>query len=197
MKRFFDFALAPMLFFSLISFGSNLYAEDMVPTSYMPIAITTPFAKTMEKMKAEKPAIMKRQMDLLDKRYDLSDKPAHGVMMSAGKKPVQEGVRVKLPEGVTWQTLAEMTPEQVKEKDVWPLGFFPLPHPNHPEGGMVFPKYHIEEIKKQTAVDLTRFDIDFDLSDHMLPEFPPPIYLTTRPDLGDVSQGQVVTMMNY
>ncbi len=32
---------------------------------------------------------------------------------------------------------------------------------------------------------------------HLLPEFPPPIYLTTRPDLGDVSQGQLVTVDNY
>ena len=31
----------------------------------------------------------------------------------------------------------------------------------------------------------------------MLPEFPPAIFLTTRPDLGDVSQGQVVTLQNY
>jgi len=31
---------------------------------------------------------MKRQMDLLKERYDLSDKPAGGVTMSGGK-PVQ------------------------------------------------------------------------------------------------------------
>ena len=58
---------------------------------------------------------------------------------------------------------------------------------------MLFPKFHIDEIKKQEGRDLTRFDLDFDLPDHFLPEFPPPIYLTTRPDLGDVSQGKLVT----
>ena len=31
----------------------------------------------------------------------------------------------------------------------------------------------------------------------MLPSYPPAIYLTTRPDLGDVSQGKVVTTDNY
>jgi cytochrome c peroxidase len=62
---------------------------------------------------------------------------------------------------------------------------------------MLFPKFHIEEIKKQEARDLTRFDLDFDLPDHFLPEFPAPIYLTTRPDLGDVSQGKLVTIDNY
>ena len=194
MRKFFFTLL--LLSISLACFGA-VHAEDMVKSSYAPVVMTEPFPQTMDKMKAAKPEIMKRQMDLLNERYDLSDKPAQGVMMSGGRKAVQEGVRVKLPEGVTWQALADMTPEQIKEKDLWPLGFFPLPHMNHPEGGMVFPKYHIDEIKKQTAVDLTRFDLDFDLPDHMMPEYPPPIYLTTRKDLGDVSQGQVVTMMNY
>ena len=42
-----------------------------------------------------------------------------------------------------------------------------------------------------------RFDLDFDLPQHLLPEFPAPIYLTTRPDLGDVSQGKLVTLRNF
>ncbi len=45
--------------------------------------------------------------------------------------------------------------------------------------------------------ELTRFDLDFDLPDRFLPEFPPAIFLTTRPDLGDVSQGKLVTIMNF
>ena len=98
---------------------------------------------------------------------------------------------------MTWEKLGAMSPEDIKDKGLWPAGFLPLPHPNHPEGGMLFPKYHIEEIKKQEGRDLTRFDLDFDLPDHFLPEFPPPIFLTTRPDLGDVSQGKLVTIMNY
>jgi len=61
----------------------------------------------------------------------------------------------------------------------------------------VFPQHHIDEIKHQEGRDLTRFDLDFDLPKHLLPEYPPPIYLTTRTDLGDVSQGQVVTLQNY
>jgi cytochrome c peroxidase len=62
---------------------------------------------------------------------------------------------------------------------------------------MLFPHFEIEEINQQEARDLTRFDLDFDLPDHFLPEFPAPIYLTTRPDLGDVSQGKLVTIENY
>src|SRR5438477_652097 len=59
------------------------------------------------------------------------------------------------------------------------------------------PKFHIDEIKKQEARDLTRFDLDFDLPDHFLPEFPPSMFLTTRPDLGDVSKGKLVTNDNF
>ena len=150
----------------------------------------------MKKMSAAKPEVMKRQMSLLEQRYDLSNKPASGVTMSKGK-PVQGGVRVKLPSGVTWDQLAGMTPDEIRTKKVFPAGLLPLPHPNHQEGGMVFPKFHIDEVKKQTARDLTRFDLDLDLPDHFLPEFPPPIYLTTRPDLGDVSQGKLVTSDNF
>src|SRR5437870_3031421 len=165
-------------------------------TSYSPVDIKEDFGTILARMKAAKPEVMKRQMDLLNARYDLANRPAQDVTMSRGK-PVQEGVRAKLPQGMTWEKLQAMSPEEVRGKDVFPAGFLPLPHPNHPEGGMLFPKFHINEIQKQEGRDLTRFDLDFDLPDHFLPEFPPPIYLTTRPDLGDVSQGKLVTIENY
>ncbi len=174
--------------------AARLWAEG--PSSYSPVVITEDFEQTMARMKAAKPEVMKKQMDLLQQRYDLADRPADGVTMSGGKA-VQAGVRVKLPDGVTWEKLAEMTPAQVKDQGLWPQGFLPLPHPNHAEGGMVFPKHHIDEIKKQTGIDLTRFDMDYDLPTHFLPEYPPPMYLNTRPDLGDVSKGKVVTIDNY
>jgi len=152
--------------------------------------------KVKTRMIAAKPSIMKKHTDLLMERYDLSDNPAKDVKMARGK-PVQAGVRTKLPAGLTWDKLAAMSPDDIKEKGVFPSGFFPLPHPNHPEGGMVFPKFHIDEIKKQEQRDLTRFDLDFDLPDHFLPEFPPPMYLITRLDLGDVSKGKLVTVDNF
>ncbi|MBN2314402.1 MAG: hypothetical protein JXM79_10760 [Sedimentisphaerales bacterium] len=165
-------------------------------TSYAPVVITEEFDSVMARMKAAKPGVMKRQMDLLNERYDLSDRPVRGVTMSRGKG-VQDGVRVKLPGGMTWEKLAGMTPEEIQQKGLFPKGFLPLPHPNHGEGGMVFPQFVIDEMNKQEGRDLTRFDLDFDLPDHFLPEFPAAIFLTTRPDLGDVSQGKVVTIDNY
>ena len=187
-------AILMMVAVILMSLAGMAAAQQ--PTSYSPIALTESFDSVKARMEAAKPAVMQRQMELLEQRYDLSDRPIEGVTSGRGKA-VQDGVRVKLPEGVSWADLAGMTPGEVKEKGLWPKGFLPLPHPNHPEGGMVFPQFQIDEINKQEGRDLTRFDLDFDLPDHFLPEFPPAIYLTTRTDLGDVSQGKVVTIMNY
>lgn len=171
-------------------------AADAVPSSYSPAVITEPFASIMARMAAAKPEINARHQALLEERYDLGDAPRDGAAMSRGKA-VQGGVRVKLPAGMTWEKLAEMTPEEIREKDLFPAGFLPLPFPNHPEGGMLFPQFVIDEVNRQEQRDLTRFDLDFDLPDHFLPEYPPAIFLTTRPDLGDVSQGKVVTLMNF
>ncbi|WLD15099.1 cytochrome B6 [Planctellipticum variicoloris] len=154
------------------------------------------FGALVKRLQSEQPAFAERQQKLLKERYDLSDTPDDDAKMSRGK-PVQSGIRVRLPRGVTWDQLAAMTPADVKAKNLWPAGFFPLPHPHHEAGGMIFTQVLIDETKKQTGRDLTRFDLNFDLPQHFLPEFPAPIYLTTRPDLGDVSQGKLVSISNY
>lgn len=159
-------------------------------------AQTEDFKTLVERLKSEKADFAQRQQKLLAERYDLTDQPVKGLTMSTGK-PVQGGVRVRLPLGVNWDNLAAMTPDQIKAKKLWPAGFLPLPHPHHEAGGMIFPQVLIDETKKQTQRDLTRFDLDFDLPQHLLPEFPAPIFLTTRPDLGDVSKGQLVTLGNF
>jgi cytochrome c peroxidase len=159
-------------------------------------AVDESFRLLVERLQKEKPTFAARQQKLLAERYDLADRPSKTVRMSGGKA-VQEGVRVKLAPGQSWEKLAAMSPEEVRQGGHWPGGFLPLPHPHHEAGGMVFPQFLIDETLKQTERDLRRFDLDFDLPDHLLPEFPPPIYLTTRPDLGDVSQGQLVTLANF
>jgi cytochrome c peroxidase len=154
------------------------------------------FNSLVKRLQSEKPTFAKRQQALLAARYDLSNRPAQGVNMSGGKA-VQDGVRVKLPAGRTWDQLAALPPAEIKAKQLWPAGFLPLPHPHHEAGGMIFPKFLIDETKKQTNRDLTRFDLDFDLPDHLLPDHPAAIFLITRPDLGDVSQKQLVTLANF
>jgi cytochrome c peroxidase len=44
---------------------------------------------------------------------------------------------------------------------------------------------------------LDRIDVDFDLPEAFLPEFPPALFLQTRPELGDVSRGEVISINNF
>jgi cytochrome c peroxidase len=166
------------------------------PSSYLPVVATETFPALRDRLTAAKAQVMLAHLRLLQERYDLEDRPVPGVTMSGGKA-LQGGVRVRLPRGKTWEDLAGLAPEALKQQDLWPGGFYPLPHPQHSAGGMIFPPALIEELKAKEARDLTRFDLDFDLPDRFLPAFPAPLYLTTRPDLGDVAQGKVITMDNY
>ena len=95
--------------------------------------------KSFKQDTADKAKVMSDQKALLEKRYDLSDNPSN-VQMSGKRKAVQQGVRVKLHGGATWDKLGGMTPEQIKQQNAFPMGFRPLPHVKHPTGGMVFPQ---------------------------------------------------------
>jgi hypothetical protein len=49
--------------------------EQRGATSYLPVDIKESFASIMARMKAAKPDIEKKHADLLDARYDLSNRP--------------------------------------------------------------------------------------------------------------------------
>jgi cytochrome c peroxidase len=173
------------------------YSDPLPPDlTYRPLP-TQPLSSVRSNDEAQKPKVMERQQNLLNKRYDLADKPMPDVSMSGGLKKVQGGVRVKLPDGVTWDALAKLSPDEIRDKNLLPEGFRPLPHVKQATGGQVFPQKEIDEIGKQEGRDLKRFDVDFDLPDHLTPEFPPPIFLTTHPELGDVSRGELLTIKNF
>ncbi|HYV38149.1 MAG TPA: hypothetical protein VE988_20860, partial [Gemmataceae bacterium] len=87
------------------------------------------FAAVKAKMEKAKAGIAATHNKLLEERYDLANKPGDA-KMSRGK-PVQAGARCKLPNGLSWEQLAKMSPEEIKEKDLFPAGFYPLPHPHH------------------------------------------------------------------
>jgi len=165
------------------------------PTSYDQVSPVLLGQETFQAMqakdKAEKPKVAERQHKLLEQRYNLAPRPDPRVKMTRGK-PIQVGPAVKLAPGTTWDELAKMSPDEIRDQGTFPPGFLPLPHPHHEVGGMVFPQQEIKLLPR-----LERFDLDFDLPEHFLPEFPPAIFLTTRPDLGDVSQGQMVTVQNF
>ncbi len=166
-------------------------------SSFAPVDIKESFATILARMKAAKAEVMQRQMSLLNERYDLSKRVSDEVKMARGK-PIPVGPTAKLASGLTWEKLGAISPDEIREKGLFPKGFLPLPHPNHPEGGMIFPKVMIDELVKMGEGNrLERFDLDFDLPDHFQSEFPPPIFLTTRPDLGDVSQGKLITLDNF
>ncbi len=158
------------------------------PSSFMPV-IEEPFNVVRARDKAAKAGVMAAHQRLLEQRYDLTRRADPGVRMTRGKA-IPVGPTARLKQGMTFEQLSKMSPDEIRSGDLFP--YLPLPHVNHPVGGMVFPQVHIEQQPR-----LERFDMDFDLPDHFLPEFPPAIFLTTRPDLGDVSKGQLVTQHNF
>lgn len=147
------------------------------------------FEEIMQKDVADKPGIMAAQRKLLEHRYDLNVRTDPNITMSRGK-PQPLGPTARLAEGLTWEKLAEMPAVEIRRAGVFP--YPSLPHPKQVAGGQVFPQMQLDMFPR-----LKRFDVDFDIPDGFLPEFPPAIFLQTRPELGDVSRGEVVSINNF
>lgn len=162
--------------------------DPQKPSSFMPV-VEEPFEVVRARDKAAKGRVMAAAEKILEQRYDLRKRVDESVRMTRGK-PIPVGPTARLKAGTSWEQLGRMSPEEIKQKDLFP--YLPLPHPNHPVGGMIFPQTEVKALPR-----VERFDLDFDLPDHFLPEFPPAIFLTTRKDLGDVSKGQLVTVNNF
>jgi cytochrome c peroxidase len=143
----------------------------------------------MKSLAAAKAGVMAAQRQLLEKRYNLQPQTDPAAKMSRGK-PLPVGPTAKLPQGMTWDRIAAMRPDEIRGQNLFP--YASLPHPLQTNGGMVFPKMQLEMFPR-----LERVDVDFDLPDAFLPEFPPAIFLSSRPELGDVSRGEVVSINNY
>jgi cytochrome c peroxidase len=147
------------------------------------------FEEIMQADVAEKPKVMEAQRKLLESRYDLKPKLDQSVRMARGK-PLAVGPTARLASGVTWESLAGMSADDIKKRGLFP--YPPLPHPKHTTGGQVFP-----QVQTRMFPRLERFDVEFDLPEAFLPEFPPAIFLQSRPELGDVSRGEVVSINNF
>lgn len=149
-----------------------------------------PFAKWMAKMKAQRPEVDRLARAALEKHFDLTCRSRSGVTMSAGK-PQPIGPAARLPKGfASWEKYAEQSPEKIRKEGNFP--YTPLEHPLHSTAHIVFPH---EWLKVHPEGE--RFDVGMDIPDCFLPEFPPPLYLTTHPELGDVSRGVEITYGNY
>ena len=147
------------------------------------------FEEMMQADVAAKPTVMATQRQLLERRYNLKPRLDATMTMARGK-PLVAGPTAHLPQGTTWEELAGMSAEEIRKQGIFPDPA--LPHPKHTPGGQVFPQMQLEMFPR-----LERFDVEFDLPEAFLPEFPPAIFLQNRPELGDVSRGEVVSINNY
>ena len=157
-----------------------------------PLGAEKPMQEPEEIMKkdiAAKPKVMETQRKLLERRYHLKPKLDSEVKMSRGK-PLPVGPTARLSEGMTWERLAGLSSEEIKKQGGFP--YPSLPHPLQSPGGQVFPQMQIEMFPR-----LERVDVDYDLPEAFLPEFPPAMFLSNRPELGDVSRGEVISINNY
>jgi cytochrome c peroxidase len=161
--------------------GQSSFLFDLSPPE--------PLDKVIEREKGNRPKRAAEQKRLLEERYNLTPKFVSGITMTRGK-PVPMGPTAKLKNGATFEKLGTMSADEIKSKGMFP--YLPLPHALHSTGGMVFP-----QVMTDIHPERERFDVEFDIPDAFLPEFPPPLFLTSRPDLGDVSKGQEITMENF
>lgn len=149
------------------------------------------FEQWLDFHKNQKPQLMKDVDAYMASRYDFNGKVVDGEFMSGGRKPIMAGPIARIPEPIgSFDALAKLSPQEIKQRDLFP--YKPLAHPLQSIAHMVFPdswnKIHPEH---------NRIDVDHDFPDEYLPEFPPPMFLTTHKELGDVTGGREVTISNY
>ncbi|MEQ9406817.1 MAG: cytochrome B6 [Fuerstiella sp.] len=161
--------------------GVSSYASPMLPMR---------FDQWLDFHRKQKPKLMRDVDEYMASRFDFSGRPEPGAFMSGGK-PVMQGPTARLPDGVSsFEELASLSPEQIRQQDLFP--YKPLAHPLQSVAHMVFPdewvKVHPEH---------ARIDVDMDFPTAYLPEFPPPMFLTTHLELGDVTNGREVTLDNF
>ncbi len=183
--------LALLSIATMLCVVGGAYAKEMKmqESSYAPVMITESFEAVRQRDVAEKAEVMSKHMEMLRERYDLSGKTDPVAKMSGGK-PLPVGPTAKISSGISWESLGAMSPEEIKQDGIFP--YHPLSHVKHATGGMV-----VAPMQLETHPELVRFDVDFDIPEAYLPEFPPPLYLISRPDLGDVSGGEEITINNY
>jgi cytochrome c peroxidase len=159
-------------------------------SSWASSTLHMPFGEWVAKHREQKPKLMTDVRAYMSARYDFGAKAIPSAHMSGGK-PVMKGPVARLREGVeSFEALAKMAVEEIRQKDCFP--YKPLAHPLQSTAHMLFPDMWVKAHPEHE-----RMDIDFDFPDAYLPDFPPPMFLTTHKELGDVSRGQEITLGNY
>ena len=148
------------------------------------------FEQWLEFHRKQKPKLMADVRNYMESRYEFSGEPVSGQFMSGGK-PIMKGPTARLSSGIeSYEQLASLTPAEIRDRDVFP--FKPLAHPLQSVAHMVFPPNWLEAHPEHL-----RIDVDHDFPEAYLPEFPPPMFLTTHKELGDVTNGMEVTLDNF
>lgn len=161
--------------------GVSSYASPILPMR---------FDQWLDFHQRQKPSLMDDVRQYMADRYEFSETPLPGAFM-AGGKPIMQGPVARLsPDLNGWDQLAAMSPEEIRNKDLFP--YKPLAHPLQSVAHMVFPDEWI-----RAHPEHKRIDLDMDFPSAYLPEFPPPMYLTTHRELGDVTNGREVTLDNF
>jgi cytochrome c peroxidase len=160
------------------------------PSSWGSPNLHMPWDEWLAMCQKQKPVLMSECKAYMDGRFDFHGRAIPGAAMSGGK-PIMRGPVARLPKGIaTYEELAGLSPEEIKKRDLFP--FKPLAHPLQSTAHMLFPQQWI-----RAHPEHERIDVDFDIPDNYLPEYPPPMFLTTHKELGDVTGGREVTLGNY
>jgi len=161
--------------------GASSFASPVLPMR---------FAQWLAFHRKQKPELMRDVREYMNSRYDFSGRSMQERTMSGGKA-IMLGPVARLAATIdSYERLAELPPEEIKARDLFP--YKPLAHPLQSTAHMVFPRAWIE-----VHPEHERIDVDMDIPDAYLPEFPPPMYLTTHKELGDVTGGREVTLDNF
>ena len=138
----------------------------------------------------QKPELMEDVRAYMSERYDFHGGAVPGQFMSGGK-PVMRGPVARLDsETESFEALAALSASEIRQRDLFP--YKPLAHPLQSVAHMVFPRSWVA-----VHPEHERIDVDMDIPEAYLPEFPPPLFLTTHKELGDVTNGQEITFDNF
>jgi len=161
--------------------GDNSWKAPVLPM---------PWDEWVQMCLEQKPKLMADVHAYMGSRYNFSGQTIDGAAMSGGKQ-IMKGPIARLPKEVaSYEDLAKLSVSEIKKRDVFP--YKPLAHPLQTTAHMLFPYQWV-----RAHPEHERIDVDFDIPDEYLPEFPPPMFLTTHKELGDVSKGQEITLGNY
>lgn len=160
------------------------------PSSFGSATLGMPWAEWVERCSRQKPLLTAERKAYMESRFDFSNAAIPGATMSGGK-PVMRGPIARLPQGVaSFEDLAALAPGEVRRRGLFP--YVPLSHMLQTTAHMVFPESWV-----RSHPEHERIDCEHDVPDAYLPEFPPPLFLTTHKELGDVTNGEEITLANY